>query len=394
MDKLHTKAFTEIVDGKMLAVASEEVKDREGEILSIDGWDLKNFKKNPVLLYYHNMRPERSLPIGKAKSIKFLEVNGKKRLVFEPEFEEITEFGRTVKRFYEEGYLNSFSVGFIPLEKDGNRYIRQELLEVSAVPVPALPTAQIIERTEKHGFNETCVKALLGDEKAVDTIMNDGKKEIDGGDLNKNKAEVKNVVPFHAFDKAEDSRMWDAGAAISRLKKKYSNDKNEIDFKNYKNGFTWYDESKAEDIEAYKLPHHDVQGETVVTVWRGVASAMANLMGAKGELGIKEDERQKVYEHLKKHYEEFGKAVPDYRLVEQQVLKGLEEEIVALNEDYQAEKTYRVLSKIRAEVKKQKVVSEVKKPVKIDSKDLIKLLGMVFINVKNLSNNKGVKYNG
>jgi len=97
-DKLHVKATTEVKGDRILAVASEEVEDRDGEILSIGGWDLRAFKRNPQLLWYHNLK-ERSLPIGKATKIKIQKIGSTRKLTFEPLFETITEFGRTVKKF-------------------------------------------------------------------------------------------------------------------------------------------------------------------------------------------------------------------------------------------------------------------------------------------------------
>lgn len=169
---LHTKALTENINGKLLAVASEEVTDRDGDILSIDGWDLKNFKKNPILLWLHNMSG-RSLPIGRAKSIGVKEVDGKKKLVFEPEFEEITEEGKIIGEFYKQGFLKAWSVGFLPIEfekLDTNEYgmskykfIKQELLEVSAVPIPALPSAVMMDNAKSLGLNLAKVKSFIKD---------------------------------------------------------------------------------------------------------------------------------------------------------------------------------------------------------------------------------------
>ena len=37
-----------------IAVASTEDEDRDKDIIRQDGWDLKNFKKNPVVPWSHN----------------------------------------------------------------------------------------------------------------------------------------------------------------------------------------------------------------------------------------------------------------------------------------------------------------------------------------------------
>jgi HK97 family phage prohead protease len=195
MQKFQVKAEVKIKKDKILAIASEEVEDRDGEVLTVDGWKLDNFIKNPQFLWYHNLRPERSLPIGKVKNIKVMKIGGSKKLVFEPEFEDITEFGKTVAEFVKRGYLNSFSVGFKPLEKTGNTYKEQELLEISLVPVPALPQAQVIQLAEEAGISKVMIKAVTGDAEAAEKVLHDGKKELDGGELNK-KAAKKKIKKF------------------------------------------------------------------------------------------------------------------------------------------------------------------------------------------------------
>ncbi len=129
------EAFAEKKEGKLIAVASSEIKDRMGDIVLSAGWQLKNFKKNPVLLFGHNYNEP---PIGIAKNIK---ISGKS-LVFEPTFHGITQLSREIKAMFETipPVMKAFSVGFIPLEFDenDNKIIKkQELLEISAVPVPA-----------------------------------------------------------------------------------------------------------------------------------------------------------------------------------------------------------------------------------------------------------------
>jgi hypothetical protein len=185
-NKLQVKALTEKIEGKLFAVASEEVADRDGDIISIDGWELANFKKNPVLLWLHGYGG-RDLPIGRAKSIGVKEIGGKKKLVFEPEFEDITEEGKTIARFYDEGWLKAWSVGFRPLESqrigwdsDWNapyKYIKQELLEISAVPIPALPSAVIMDNAKNYGLNMSIVKSFIDNIEVKDNKIKEEKAE-------------------------------------------------------------------------------------------------------------------------------------------------------------------------------------------------------------------------
>lgn len=149
MPKILTKAFVEKVneeDGTLeAAVASTPVVDREGEVIEQEGWDLKEFKKNPSLLWMHNIRDDKP-PIGKVVKL-WIEGKGKRaKLMFKSKFDLQDEFAAGIFRKFKEGFLNAFSVGFLPIEQEGNIYKEQELLEISAVPVPANPDARVTLR--------------------------------------------------------------------------------------------------------------------------------------------------------------------------------------------------------------------------------------------------------
>lgn len=146
-----------------IAVASTDVLDRHGERINQEGWDLKNFKKNPVLLWGHD---HNEIAVGNARNIHIERAGGKPRLVFTPDFHEKTEKARALKSLFDEGWLNSFSVGFIPKDFDGkeNTYLKQELLEISAVNVPANAEATMLayKSLRGKGFEKSIVKELTG----------------------------------------------------------------------------------------------------------------------------------------------------------------------------------------------------------------------------------------
>lgn len=148
----YAKAFVREVgkeDGTLVgAIGSTAAVDRYGEIIDQESWDLKNFKKNPVMLWAHNLTMgEDRPPIGKLTKIKVEDG----QLVFNAKFDMADPFAAEIFRKYQEGFLNAFSVGFIPhtiqqFTDKGERLeapiLRDnELLEMSAVPVPANPEA-------------------------------------------------------------------------------------------------------------------------------------------------------------------------------------------------------------------------------------------------------------
>ena len=121
-------------------VLSTDDVDRHGDVVSADGWRLEAYLRNPVLLWAHDYRHP---AIGRAVSV-WAEPH---RLLAKMEFAP-GAFAQEVAALYAYGFQWGVSVGFRPIRweerRDGRtgaflglRYLEQELLEVSAVPVPA-----------------------------------------------------------------------------------------------------------------------------------------------------------------------------------------------------------------------------------------------------------------
>lgn len=147
--KLIKKVFTGEIKGvdekemTLTAYISTGAKDRHNESVDPMGADFSNYKRNPVVLWAHDYEKP---PIGKALWIK-REGEG---IVSKVKFAN-TEFAQEIFQLYKEGFLKAFSIGFIPDMKsvedgDGEKqprrtYRKWEMLEYSAVPVPANPEA-------------------------------------------------------------------------------------------------------------------------------------------------------------------------------------------------------------------------------------------------------------
>ena len=109
--------------------------DRDNDTIDPTGWELTNFKANPVVLWAHS---HRDLPVARAIEIG-VEAG---KLVAVAEFAPHA-FAETVLGLLRGGFLRATSVGFRALEwsmneeRHGVDFKRQELLEFSIVPVPA-----------------------------------------------------------------------------------------------------------------------------------------------------------------------------------------------------------------------------------------------------------------
>ena len=140
-------------------VASDETMDRDNEVIRANGWNIKNYKKNQIGLWAHD---HHGLPIWRGLKTWVEKEEKQLRTIAQFTNEETgNALGEAVFRLFENKFLNSVSVGFIGLEIDRNDssdeitdaesspktprriFLKQELLEISAVPVPANPGAGI-----------------------------------------------------------------------------------------------------------------------------------------------------------------------------------------------------------------------------------------------------------
>jgi HK97 family phage prohead protease len=174
MNKKDVSIITEdLGDRSVQFTISKEVVDRDGDILRASGVDFSNYMKNPVFLSFHNSR---EFPLGKVTKF-WVEGNEVKAVVYFPTIEELStdpnnasEKAKLVDftyHCYKTGMLNAVSVGFIPIEwietEDGYDILKWELLEFSAVAVPANQDA--IAQAVKS-FGNDFAKSFITEEKS------------------------------------------------------------------------------------------------------------------------------------------------------------------------------------------------------------------------------------
>ncbi len=124
-----------------------------------------------------------------------------------------------------------------------------------------------------------------------------------------------------------------------------SGEKEKIDWEKYKEGFTWYDVENKENFGSYKLPHHDIVDGEFKVVWRGVAAAMAALLGARGGVDIPDSDWDACYRHLANHYEQFEKEPPEKIYDDEENNTGKDEgKDNGENKETKSEKIGRILS--------------------------------------------------
>jgi len=340
-------------DGRLKFIISTASVDREGDIISVDGWKLENYRKNPVVLWCHDYT---ALPVAKSEEIHV--ENG--QLVSTARFAiELDPFYKLVYELYRGGYMSAVSVGFDPIRwewveerpegKRGVDFKEQELLEYSCVPVPANPDALVQARALGHidttpmkgwaserldglgekdagfklengiliprGLLELLYKTADGQEPpaismptilSAEDITDEGQPEA-GSDIQNQNGESPAVQPAQTTpEPGGDGGEGAAGYSESEVAT--SGPSPEVAERSTPRGHGWTD-----------FHHHqrDADGKERAVVWRGVTHAMEALLD-----GRLDDASGQKYRHLAEHYRnDFDTEPPELRFVETHVLK-------------------------------------------------------------------------
>jgi hypothetical protein len=136
--------------------SSDATLDRYEEIISVAGWRLENYRRNPVVQNAHSYSSLADT-IGKSLITEIRDdAPGSPLHAPTPYLFQRVQFAveenplaKLAYGLYKGGFLHAVSVGFIPLRWENGdegaayrrKFVEQELLEVSAVSIPANPNA-------------------------------------------------------------------------------------------------------------------------------------------------------------------------------------------------------------------------------------------------------------
>lgn len=133
---------TKLQEGEVEFVVSTGAIDAHGERINIDGIDVKDFKKNPVVLWGHDGF---NLPI--AKATKVWKSDGK--LMARAQFYLKDDFAKKVYNYIMDGFLNAVSIGGMVQEwgSDGMTISKLLMKEFSVVSIPANQEALVSNKS-------------------------------------------------------------------------------------------------------------------------------------------------------------------------------------------------------------------------------------------------------
>ena len=283
-------------------IFSDKSVARDGDTISTAGWQLANFLKNPVYLWAHDSL---SPPIGRVTSIT--PDNGLLRATVQYADADTYPFADTIFRLTKSGYINASSVSWLPIKwryaADKGRapgaidFLEQELLEASAVPLPALASALVSARSAGIDTGPVFDWAT----RALDV---GGFAVLPRHDLEILRKESRMATATRAEKSADwkvgaardlpvsDKASWDGPAAAKRMLDAASKD-NSIGA-DAKRGFLIYDAANADLRGSYKEPFADLVDGKLTAIAGGIRAAASRLPDVGGASDEVKAEARKV----------------------------------------------------------------------------------------------------
>ncbi len=207
---LAERAAVRLEEREVDVIASTADVDAHGEIVE-QTFNLKRFKKNGPVLWSHNRGgffsappAAETLPLGFAKNTKVEDGMLKSTLVFVDA--EANPFSEQVLQGFAQGSLKAVSIGFRPgkvteEEDEGGkkrlRLSKNELFEISVVPMGSNPNAVAARRSVEHAFLRK-THGLAPEQPVAASDDDQEKKQMDLDEL-----KAKLAVETARADKAE-----------------------------------------------------------------------------------------------------------------------------------------------------------------------------------------------
>jgi hypothetical protein len=271
---------------------------------TISAWKLDNFRQNPVFLWAHAGREP---PIGKVIELD----DNKGYLTGSVEYaeREVYPFADMVFQLVRGGYINAVSTSWDPIDwkfstdrsrPGGIDFKLVDLLELSQVPVPALPTALATARAngiDTQPLYQWAEKVLdeggmiLIPRAELELLRREAKMPAAGSRAASEwKVGASRNLPLN------EDMAWDGAEAEKSIFEKANFDGDKPDVSFAKKGFLVFDSSAPDKKGSYKLPFAKVIDGRLTALASGIKAAASRLpqTDIPGEV---RDEARKVIDH-------------------------------------------------------------------------------------------------
>ena len=336
--KFYTKTATDLGDRRLKFCISDQKIDRSGDIVSLAGWDLANWKANPAVQWCHKYDE-----LGIAKGIAIGIEGDELCAIAEFPTEDVYDFADRVYKMYLGGYHRATSVGMNPKrygwrestedQPSGMDFFEQELLEFSLCPIPDNPRA--LSKAIHDGIDLGPMKAwalkqidlnaqiwmpkseLVLLAKACDPAQSESVSlaGIEVFDIEPDEEVIKGAHPSHKTDTVDVP--WNEAEVMHRVKENQP-------------------ESYYKKLAAYRNPgvqgdcksghafyHHDANedGAPMAANVRACRACIKALKagvrpGSEEPHGVPEGDMEKVHKHLAGHITDHGETPEPFKAIE------------------------------------------------------------------------------
>lgn len=309
---------------RVRGIVSTDQVDAYNTVVNPNGAQVSGYMNYGSVLFNHDSG---SL-IGNAEEVVQREGGIEAEWRFLPEG--VSDLADQVWDLYKGGWLNGYSIGFVPLEwedKDVDgldvvEFTKWEMKEFSVTSVPANAGALArnsealskFRDVQKRGSSSVFLNVQPRErdhdyEKSVTitTTSNVGDWP-DDWDVNKNGySEETRTVPSYQDHPIMDANSWDESKARDQIAEYAGGpDKEDINWNQYKKGFFYYDSSDSENKGSYKLPYCYVQNGSLKAADEGIYTVAQYLSSTD----ISSDDKGKVRSQLEKYYSKMDETAP------------------------------------------------------------------------------------
>lgn len=158
MQRVYGGDVSQLGDREIAVIASTSQLARDGHVLVTTGIDITNYKRNPIVLWQHNM----DSPIGVCTAIGIENGNLAARIQFAPQGDSV--IADQACALVKSGIVRGISIGFDAVDTEpldprrpygGQRITSSELYEISVVSVPADVGATVTARRLQGASSRT-----------------------------------------------------------------------------------------------------------------------------------------------------------------------------------------------------------------------------------------------
>lgn len=307
---------------RVRGIVSTDQIDAYNTVVQPDGAKVSGYMNYASVLFNHDSG---SL-IGNAEEVSERNSSIEAEWKFLPEG--VSELADKVWKLYKGGWLNGYSIGFVPLEWEDDtidgldivRFTEWEMKEFSITSVPANAGAlarndealETFRNVQTNGsssffFNvQSRERDYTSDDNSVSIKYDNSStpwSEQVRSDLGLNTRTVPNFQDHPVIEVDE----WDESKARDQIAKWAGGpDKEDIDWDKFKKGFFWYNGDEPENKTSYSFPYVYIRDGQPKTADKGIYAVASYL----DQGGIPSDAKSKIRNQLEKYYDKLGETPP------------------------------------------------------------------------------------